>query len=57
MPITEKDRQAAIKAVIDNNSTYRQVESLTGVSKSKIHELIQEAKANPERILFRDNKA
>ena len=57
MPITEKDRQAAIKAVIDNNLSYRQAETLTGVSKSKIHELIQEAKANPELILFRDNKA
>ena len=57
MPITEKDRQAAIKAVIDNNLSYRQAETLTGVSKSKIHELVQDAKANPERILFRDNKA
>ena len=56
-PITERDRQAAIKAVIDNKLSYRQAETLTGVSKSKIHELIQEAKANPERILFRDNKA
>ena len=56
-PITNRDRQAAIKAVIDNNLSYRQAETLTGVSKSKIHELIREAKANPELILFRDNKA
>lgn len=55
--ITDQDKRAAIKAVIDNNLSYRQAETLTGVSKSKIHELVQDAKANPERILFRDNKA
>ena len=56
-PITERDRQAAIKAVIDNNLSYRQAETLTGVSKSKIHELIQEVKANPDLQLFKNNKA
>jgi len=56
-PITDKDRQAAIKAVIDNNLSYRQAETLTGVSKSKIHELIREAKANPDLQLFKNNKA
>jgi hypothetical protein len=56
-PITERDRQAAIKAVIDNNLSYRQAETLTGVSKTRIHELVQEVKANPELTLFRDNKA
>ena len=56
-PITERDRQAAIKAVIDNKLSYRQAETLTGVSKSKIHELIQEAKANPDLQLFKNNKA
>lgn len=55
--ITDQDKQAAIKAVIDNKLSYRQAETLTGVSKSRIHELVQDAKANPERILFRDNKA
>ena len=56
-PITERDRQAAIKAVIDNKLSYRQAETLTGVSKSKIHELIREAKANPDLQLFKNNKA
>lgn len=55
--LTDADAKAAITAVIDNNLSYRQAETLTGVSKSRIHELVQDAKANPERILFRDNKA
>ena len=50
------DKEKVVKLAIGNDLSCRQVEALTGVSKSVVAEILQDAKQNPETIQFSKSK-
>ena len=55
--VTDKDKEKIVKLSTEKNMTCREIEAVTGVSKTKISEILQDVKGNPDTLLFRDNKA
>jgi hypothetical protein len=53
---TDKDKHKITNLAINSNLSCRQISALTGVGKTKIAEIIQEAKENPDVTLFAQSK-
>jgi predicted XRE-type DNA-binding protein len=50
------DRKQIAKLIIDNELTQEQTSALTGISRSRISEIMSEIRTNPETIQFSKNK-
>jgi len=56
MPRKIADTKQIAKLILDNGLTQEQTSAITGVSRSRISEIMSEVKENPETILFQSNK-
>lgn len=50
------DTKQIAKLILDNRLTQEQTSQLTGISRSRISEIMSEVRENPELILFQENK-
>jgi arsenate reductase-like glutaredoxin family protein len=54
--VDEQDKAKAVDLVINSNLSLRDAEKVTGISKSRIAELVRQAKRSGEIGTFRNNK-
>lgn len=50
------DKKQIAKLILDNKLTQEQTSQLTGISRSRISEIMSEVKSNPDQVLFTSNK-
>lgn len=54
--VDNKDKKQIVQLGIDNQLPVRKIEQLTGVSKTRVAEIIADARTNPEYLEFTQNK-